>query len=222
MQNAAEQVKEIIHYDRVMIYKFWEDEHGEVIAEAKNEDLEPFLGLHYPATDIPKQARALYKLNLTRIIADVHHPASPVTAMSDIAAAFPLDLTFSTLRAVSPIHIQYLKNMGVAASFSVSLIAHGELWGLIACHNYTPRFIDYKEREGARLIGQILSAQLEFRDEEENKEYHKQYQQAADDIIRQMTKDWDVLNAITMHPQLLQQATVRMARHLVLKTRLTG
>lgn len=207
LQNAAEQVKEIIHYDRVMIYKFWEDEHGEVIAEAKNEDLEPFLGLHYPATDIPKQARALYKLNLTRIIADVYHPASPVTAMSDIAAAFPLDLTFSTLRAVSPIHIQYLKNMGVAASFSVSLIAHGELWGLIACHNYTPRFIDYKEREGARLIGQILSAQLEFRDEEENKEYHKQYQQAADDMIRQMTKDWDVLNAITMHPQLLQQAT---------------
>lgn len=207
LQNAAEQVKEIIHYDRIMIYKFWEDGHGEVVGEAKNDDLEPFLGLHYPASDIPRQARELYKKNLTRIIADVNMPTSPIIAMNDVAASYPLDLTYSTLRAVSPIHIQYLKNMGVAASFSVSLIAHGELWGLIACHNYTPRVIDFRAREGARLIGQILSSSLEYRDGEENKEFNKQYRQAADDIIRQMTKDWDVVSGLTKHPQLLTRVT---------------
>jgi len=207
LQNAAEQVKEIIHYDRVMIYKFWEDGHGEVIAEAKNEEAEPFLGLHYPASDIPKQARELYKKSLTRIIADVYMPTSSILAMNDVAAAYPLDLTYATLRAVSPIHIQYLKNMGVAASFSVSLIAHGELWGLIACHNYTPKFIDFKARQGARLIGQILSSSLEYRDEEENKEYSKRYRQAAEDITRQMTKDWDVVGALTKEGQKLMQVT---------------
>jgi chemotaxis family two-component system sensor kinase Cph1 len=215
LQKAAEQVKEIIGYDRVMIYKFWQDGHGEVIAEARNEDLEPFLGLHYPASDIPKQARELYKKNLTRIIADVNMPTSPIMAMNDVAATFPLDLTCSTLRAVSPIHIQYLKNMGVAASFSVSLIAHGELWGLIACHNYTPRFIDFKAREGSRLIGQILSSSLEYRDEEESKEYNKQYRQAADEIIRQMTKDWDVASALTKDPLLLMKVTSAMGAALI-------
>ncbi|TKK68846.1 GAF domain-containing protein [Ilyomonas limi] len=207
LQNAAEQVKTIIYYDRVMIYKFWEDGHGEVIAEAKNEDVEPFLGLHYPASDIPRQARELYKKNLTRIISDVNMPTSYIIAMNDVAAAYPLDLTLSTLRAVSPIHIQYLKNMGVTASFSVSLIAHGELWGLISCHNYTPKFIDFKAREGARLIGQILSASLEYRDDEESKEYSKMYRQSAEDLIRQMTKDWDVVSAFTKQPQLLTGIT---------------
>jgi chemotaxis family two-component system sensor kinase Cph1 len=215
LQNAAEQVKEIIHYDRVMIYKFWEDGHGEVIAEAKNEDLEPYLGLHYPASDIPKQARELYKKNLTRIIADVNMPTSPILAINEVAASYPIDLTYSTLRAVSPIHIQYLKNMEVAASFSVSLIAHGELWGLIACHNYSPRFIDFKARESARLIGQILSSSLEYRDEEESKEFSKQYRQAADDIIRQMTKDWDVVSAFTKDSQLLVRVTSATGAALV-------
>src|SRR5205085_2820734 len=145
--------------------------------------------------------------NLTRIIADVNTPTSPILAINDFAASYPIDLTYSTLRAVSPINIQYLKNMGVAASFSVSLIAHGELWGLIACHNYSPCFIDFKARESARLIGQILSSSLEYRDEEESKEFNKQYRQAADDIIRQMTKDWDVVSALTKDSQLLVKVT---------------
>jgi chemotaxis family two-component system sensor kinase Cph1 len=215
LQKASEQVKEIIHYDRVMIYKFWEDGHGEVIAEAKNEELEPYQGLHYPASDIPKQARELYKKNLTRIIADVNMPTSPILAVNDVAASYPIDLTYATLRAVSPIHIQYLKNMGVAASFSVSLIAHGELWGLIACHNYSPRSIDFKARESARLIGQILSSSLEYRDEEESKDFNKHYRQAADDIIRQMTKDWDVVSALTKDSQLLVKVTSAMGAALI-------
>lgn len=194
LHNTAKEIKDIIHYDRVMIYKFLEDGHGKVIAEVKNEDLEPFYGLHYPASDIPKQARELYKLNYTRIIADVNtESAAILTHQQDI----PVDLTNSVLRAVSPIHIQYLKNMGVASSFSISLIAHGELWGLIACHNYSPKFIDYKAREAAKLIGKIVSSALEYREEEELSEQNNNYQLAINLLNLHLAKDEDLVSALT-------------------------
>jgi len=180
LTNAAAEVKKVIAYDRVMIYRFNEDGHGEVVAEVKNDDLEPFFGLHYPASDIPRQARELYKINLTRIIADVHAEDAPIITFQEDGA--PLDLTHSGLRAVSPIHIQYLKNMGVASSFSISLMAHGELWGLVACHNYSPRFINYKARDAAKLIGQLLSSALEYRQDEEDTEKLQQLIAAAEAV----------------------------------------
>ncbi len=170
---CVDQVKKIIGYDRVMIYRFAEDGHGEVVAESVNEGFESFYGLHYPSTDIPKQARELYKKNLVRIIADVHSADSPILVKDEKALEKPLDLTDSVLRAVSPIHIQYLKNMGVYASFSVSLIANNELWGLIACHHYSPKLIDYRKRNSCKVIGQLLSTSLLFREAEENKEQKK-------------------------------------------------
>jgi chemotaxis family two-component system sensor kinase Cph1 len=163
---TSEEVRRIIQYDRVMIYKFAEDGHGEVVAESKKEDLESWLGLHYPASDIPKQARELYKLNLTRLINDVNDEPAAIAVLQGETTT--LDLTYSQLRAVSPIHIQYLKNMGVSSSFSISLIYKKKLWGLIACHAYSPRFINYESREAAKLVGQILSAALEFRQDEED------------------------------------------------------
>jgi len=193
LQNTAKAIRDVIHYDRVMIYKFLEDGHGEVIAEVKNDDLEPFFGLHYPASDIPKQARELYKLNYTRIIADVNTDSTPIATLEyDV----PLNLTHSVLRAVSPIHIQYLKNMGVESSFSISLMAHGELWGLIACHNYSPKFIDYKAREGAALIGKIVSSALEYREEEEQEQQSNNYQLAMGLISLHLTKDEDLVSAL--------------------------
>ncbi|RZK39430.1 MAG: GAF domain-containing protein [Pedobacter sp.] len=196
LSKAAEEVKYMIEYDRVMVYKFQEDGHGEVVAEVKNDDLEPFFGLHYPASDIPKQARELYKLNMTRIIADVNTESSAIKTFENET---PLDLTHSTLRAVSPIHIQYLKNMGVESSFSISLIAHGKLWGLIACHNYTPKFIDYKAREGTKLIGSILSSALEYRQNEIETESDHGYQQAIAEISGQLEKDPEIISALTKH-----------------------
>jgi light-regulated signal transduction histidine kinase (bacteriophytochrome) len=142
--NTAQQVKNIIRFDRIMTY------HGEVVAESKNENLPPLLGLNYPASDIPKQARELYKNNLTRHIADVHSIPSIIITGPD--QQDPIDLTFSQLRAVSPIHIQYLKNMKVDSSSSISIICHQELWGLIACHNYEPQFIDYQSRANRMRI----------------------------------------------------------------------
>lgn len=196
LEKAAAEVKRLIEYDRVMIYKFQEDGHGEVVAEEKNEELEPFFGLHYPASDIPKQARELYKLNMTRIIADVYTESAAIATFNNDA---PLDLTHSTLRAVSPIHIQYLKNMGVASSFSISLLLNGELWGLIACHNYSPKFIDYKAREGCKLIGNILSSALEFREAEFNNENDQIYQTAVDELSEQLESDPEIISALTKH-----------------------
>src|SRR5690606_6353712 len=153
----------------------------------------PWLGLHYPASDIPKQARDLYKINLTRLIADVNTtPSKIVTGNASHAA---LDLTYSQLRAVSPIHIQYLKNMEVDSSFSISLIYHQELWGLIACHNYTPRFIDYKSRESAKLIGQILSSALEFRQDEENQRAIDRLKAVVDELVKLMQKHSNIEEA---------------------------
>jgi len=201
--QAAAEVKQLIGYDRVMIYKFQEDGHGEVVAEVKNEELEPFFGLHYPASDIPKQARELYKLNLIRIISDVNSTDSPIATYTNE----PLDLTTSTLRAVSPIHIQYLKNMGVYSSFSISLISKGELWGLIACHNYSPKIIDYKAREGSKLLGQILSSALEYREEEEISEKDNEIKDAINEIGVQLNKDPDIIAALTKYKHTLLDIT---------------
>lgn len=194
--NTANQVKNVIGYDRVMVYRFAPDGHGEVVAEAKNDDLEPWLGLHYPASDIPKQARELYKLNLTRLIANVNTIPSKIVSTRQFSEQ-ALDLTNSQLRAVSPIHIQYLKNMGVHSSFSISLIYKGELWGLIACHNYTPRFIDYKARESAKLIGQILSSALEFRQDEANKHLQERFTANVDALSKLMLKNNSIEEALT-------------------------
>lgn len=204
LKGAAQEVKKLINYDRIMIYKFLDDGHGEVVAEEKEADLEPFFGLHYPASDIPKQARVLYKLNLTRLIADVNKTDSPILTFKENEA---LDLTNGGLRAVSPIHIQYLKNMGVHSSFSISLIAHGELWGLIACHNYSPKFIDYKAREGAKLIGQILSSALEYRQEEEDAEVIEQFKSTANVLLEHLNRDKYLVEAITTHKRTILDAT---------------
>lgn len=204
LKGAAQEVKKLINYDRIMIYKFLEDGHGEVVAEEKEADLEPFFGLHYPASDIPKQARVLYKLNLTRLIADVNKTDSPILTFKENQA---LDLTNGSLRAVSPIHIQYLKNMGVHSSFSISLIAHGELWGLIACHNYSPKFIDYKAREGAKLIGQILSSALEYRQEEEDAAVIEQFKSTANVLLEHLNRDKYLVEAITTHKRTILDVT---------------
>ncbi|WP_129717558.1 ATP-binding protein [Pedobacter sp. SYP-B3415] len=217
LQSAATEIKRIIGYDRVMIYKFLEDGHGEVVAEDKEDQLEPFFGLHYPASDIPKQARALYKLNLTRLIADVNASDAALLAVS----SEPIDLTYSQLRAVSPIHIQYLKNMGVASSFSISLITHGELWGLVACHNYSPKYIDYKAREGSKLLGQILSSALEYRQDEEDADKVAAFKESTAFLSAHLTKDKNLIDALTSHSRTLLDCTLAGGAALLFENTLT-
>lgn len=196
LNNTSIQVRKIIDFDRVMIYKFAPDGHGEVVSESKSDDQDSWLGQHFPASDIPQQARSLYKINLTRLIADVEAVPSKILGFPDVKS---LDLTHSQLRSVSPIHIQYLKNMGVASSFSISLIFRGELWGLIACHNYTPKFIDYRSRESAKLIGEILSSALEFRQEESDQQIHEVFNNHLVKLSKQLQKNDSLIDALTKH-----------------------
>jgi light-regulated signal transduction histidine kinase (bacteriophytochrome)/CheY-like chemotaxis protein len=169
-QEAARQLKILTGFDRVMVYRFHPDGSGEVIAEVAGAGLEPFLGLHYPASDIPRQARILYQRNWLRIIADVDARPAVLAATATHSAEL-LDLSMSVLRSVSPIHIEYLRNMGVGASMSVSILRDGKLWGLFACHHYSPRHISFEKRTASELFGQMFSWILEGRERESDIEY---------------------------------------------------
>jgi light-regulated signal transduction histidine kinase (bacteriophytochrome)/CheY-like chemotaxis protein len=158
--EAARQLRAALEIDRVMVYRFRDDLSGEVIAEAARDDLEKFHGLRYPRSDIPDQARALYVRNRFRIIADVEAEPVPIEPGLSLEGE-PLDLSMSSLRAVSPIHIEYLKNMGVGASLSISIIIGGKLWGLFACHHYGPKLLPYSQRTAAELFSEFFSLTLD-------------------------------------------------------------
>jgi light-regulated signal transduction histidine kinase (bacteriophytochrome) len=160
--DAARQVRSLTGFDRIMIYRFLPDGAGEVIAEVLTAGMASFLGLRYPASDIPAQARALYLRNSFRIIADVCSTTIPLQARDD-AAAEPLDLSLAITRAVSTVHIEYLRNMGVAASLSISIVIEGKLWGLVACHHDIAKLPTFVTRTAAELFGQMYSMTLESR-----------------------------------------------------------
>lgn len=164
---AAREVRALTGFDRVMVYRFDPEYNGEVVAEARREDLNSFFGLHYPASDIPPQARQLYETNWVRLIADVGYTPSPVVPPFDPASGEPLDMTHAVLRSVSPVHIEYLGNMGVKASMSISLLRDGKLWGLVACHHYSGALMPpYGARAAAEFLGSTLSLRLVARAEE--------------------------------------------------------
>lgn len=157
--SSAKLVRSVLGYDRVMIYRFEEDGSGKVTSEAKRSDLESFLGQYFPATDIPSQARVLYMQNPIRVISDARGIRVPLLPEED-ESRLPLDLSFAHLRSVSPIHCEYLRNMGVAASMSISVILDNTLWGLIACHHYTPKTLTMSERIAAEMFGEFFSLHL--------------------------------------------------------------
>lgn len=152
------EIRELTGFDRAMVYRFDEEWNGEVVAEARRDDLEPFLGLHYPAGDIPAQARQLYTQSWSRLIADVGYQPVHLDPVVDPGTGRPLDLSHSALRSVSPIHLTYLRNMGVNASMSISLLVDGVLWGMVACHHYAgPRHVGAEMRNAAEFVGQVAS-----------------------------------------------------------------
>jgi len=181
-REAARQLKVLTGFDRVMVYQFHPDGSGEVIAEAAEAGLERFLGLHYPASDIPKQARILYERNWLRIIADIN--VKPVALLSTATHNVGLlDLSMSVLRSVSPIHIEYLRNMGVGASMSISILRDGKLWGLFACHHYSPRYISFEKRTASELFGQMFSWIVEGREREGGVVYEARAQKVQERLI---------------------------------------
>ena len=153
-------IRHLTGYDRVMVYRFDRDGHGEVISEDRDPAMEPFLSLHYPASDIPSQARKLFLLQRLRTIADVDYTPVPVLGHPALTRGAPLDMTWCGLRSVSPIHVEYLKNMGVGASLGISLIQDNKLWGMVLCHHRTPKNPPPEIRALCDLLGQLISMLL--------------------------------------------------------------
>jgi light-regulated signal transduction histidine kinase (bacteriophytochrome)/CheY-like chemotaxis protein len=192
-REGARQIRALLGYDRVMVYKFAANGAGEVIAESAKTGIGSFLGLHYPASDIPRQARELYKRNLVRVIRNVD--AEPVPIVPDVdAAGKRLDLSLSILRSVSPIHIEYLKNMGVAASLSISIIVDDELWGLFACHNYSPRSPTFERRSVCELFAQMFAMRLESRERRQVVDYERRARDISDQLLGAVASDETLLN----------------------------
>jgi diguanylate cyclase (GGDEF)-like protein/PAS domain S-box-containing protein len=157
---AVRGLRAVTGYDRVMAYRFGEDGHGEVISERRAPNLEPYLGLRYPANDIPPQGRRQYLRQRVGAVANSSY--QPVALLADPAldGGTPLDLTHSALRSVSPVHREYMRNMGTAASLTVALVHGEELWGMLVCHHATPRMAGPDTRAAAGMIGQVVSLLL--------------------------------------------------------------
>lgn len=203
-QMAARQVRSLTNYDRVMIYRFDEAWNGQVIAEDKVDHLESFLGLHYPSSDIPKQARELYIRNRVRLIVDIDY--QPVGLVCHNGSTQPLDMSLCVLRSVSPIHIEYLHNMGVKATMTISLIYNHKLWGLIACHHYSSKFVPYEIRKIAELLGQILSVLFFEREESDNYRYRLKLQTTQNELLNSInSSDVTVSEGLIKHLDMLPE-----------------
>ncbi|MDY7003504.1 MAG: GAF domain-containing protein [Cyanobacteriota bacterium] len=190
----VKEIRKITGLDRVMIYKFHSDNSGEVIAEDKREDLEPFLGLHYPATDIPQPARHLYSVNYLRIIPDISYQPVELLPKNNPLTEQPLDLSFSVLRSVSPIHIEYLQNMGLKASMSISLLKDGKLWGLIACHHQSVKYIPYYLQTVCEFLGQVMSIHIASKELNDNLEHKTHLKSIQSLVINSISESEDLLD----------------------------
>lgn len=192
-REGARQVRALTGFDRVMVYRFDPDGSGVVVAEAARAGIGSFLDLRYPASDIPLQARRLYLRTPFRIIADVDAVPVPIVPRRDETGA-PIDLSLSVLRSVSPIHIEYLKNMGVGASLSISIIVEGQLWGLFACHHYTPRCPSFERRSIAELFGQMFALKLESRERKAMSAYEGTARANSDRLLAAIAGDATLLD----------------------------
>lgn len=199
----AVEIKQITEFDRVMIYRFDPEGSGTVIAEAAESHLEPFLGLRYPATDIPKQAKYLYTLNLLRLIPDASYQPVDVTPQLNPLTNKPLDMSMSTLRSVSPLHTEYLGNMGVTASMSISLLKEGQLWGLIACHHQTAKQVSYNTRTVCEFIGQMVSYQLSAAENNQDTDYQIKIKSIQSQFVQIISQAEELEAGLTQNPQLL-------------------
>ena len=203
-QAIVDEVHRVIGFDRVMVYRFLNDGSGAVIAETVGTGVDSFLDLHYPESDIPKQARELYRSNWIRAIPDARYSPAPIFSTPEAQSHPPLDLSSSAIRSVSPVHRQYLANMGVVASLSMSIIMHGRLWGLIACHHREPRYLPYGLREACELFAEMVSSQLEGRAAGESFTAEQRSSRIHEGLLNRMSREPELAaGLIRFRPNLL-------------------
>jgi two-component system, chemotaxis family, sensor kinase Cph1 len=204
---AAREVRRLTGFDRVMIYRFDENWHGQVVAEDRNERLPSYLGLHFPASDIPSQARELYTLNRLRLIPDAGYVPVPVVPPLHPRTKRPLDMGFAVLRSVSPVHVEYMRNMGTAASMSVSLVHEGRLWGLISCHHAEPARVSHAVRLACDLVGQVMTIQLAAADQRAKAEHLGRLQAVHQRLLAAMASSPDFASGLMRHRDDLMMLT---------------
>ena len=206
-RRAAEQVRILTAFDRVMVYRFTEDWHGDVIAEARAPHAHSYLNHHFPASDIPAQARKIFLDNWMRMIPDVAYAPVAVYPGRNPTTGAPLDLGMSALRSVSPLHIEYLENMEVGATLTLPLIDNGKLWGLIACHHLSPKTLSSDRRLGTKMIAQLVSSQLALKESLEDQRYRNELKRTHDKLLTLVEQTQSVTEGLTASsPNLLDVA----------------
>ncbi len=198
-------VRELVGYDRVMVYKFDPEGHGKIIAEARDMRLDSLLGHHYPATDIPQRARDLYIRNRVRVLVDVDYVPAAIEPRLRPAGGGDLDMSMCYLRSMSPLHLQYLKNMGVTATLVVSLVREGKLWGLIACHHYQPRNLRAPVRAAADLIAEVTATRITAIENYARAQVAIQVRRLEQRLVEATSTEGDWRLALFRHPGTLLQ-----------------
>jgi light-regulated signal transduction histidine kinase (bacteriophytochrome) len=202
-QQVTQEVRAITGLDRVMAYRFHADHHGEVIAESKRDTLDPWLGLHYPADDIPQPAREIFKRIWIRPLPDAAGPLVELVPLANPDTGLALDMTHCALRGASVMYSEYLANMGVAASLTMPIMRDGELWGLIACHHYTTTQFSYEVRAACELLSQVASLTLKSAEQAEQLAYRLKMEDVHQLLVVRSAREGDLLALTAYEPSLL-------------------
>jgi two-component system, chemotaxis family, sensor kinase Cph1 len=202
-QVVVEEIRKITGFDRVMIYQLHPEEAGKVIAEDKLDSEISYLNLQYPSTDIPQQARQLYTLNWLRLIPNADYQPATLIPLNNPLTGRALDLSLSVLRSVSPIHLEYMHNMGVTASMSISLIQDRKLWGLIACHHSSPKHVSFNIRTACEFIGQVMSLELVNKLANRDLDYKMRLKSLQTSFVESLSRSSNLLDGlIEIEPSL--------------------
>jgi chemotaxis family two-component system sensor kinase Cph1 len=206
-QIIVQEVRNVTGFDRVMLYRFDEDGHGEVVAEDKVESMESYLGLHYPESDIPQPARKMFLSNWIRVIPDAH--AEPIDLYPQVNPVThqATDLILSILRSPYSCHLEYLHNMGVGASLTISLMKDQKLWGLIACHHRKPKQVPYELRKACEFLGRVIFAEISTLEEEADYNYRVKLAQVQSALVEAMSQEENFIDGLVQRePNLLDLA----------------
>ncbi|MFS2019347.1 ATP-binding protein, partial [Massilia sp. CT11-108] len=213
---ACQHIRSVTGFGRVLVYRFDADGHGHVMAEARDERCHSYMGQHFPASDIPAQARELYRLSRIRLIQDATYVPAPLVPALNPVTGRPNDLSFAALRSVSPVHLQYMRNMNTLASMSVSLMVKGKLWGLVSCHNEEPTPVTFEKRTACEQLGQILALCIESREDAADLQFRLDVRRTMVSMLAGLTQGSDfVENLANVFPDLLRFARASGAAIMV-------
>ncbi|MET0857953.1 MAG: GAF domain-containing protein, partial [Telluria sp.] len=204
---AARQIRSLTGFGRVMVYQFDQDGNGHVMAECRADGYPSYLGQRFPASDIPRQARELYVVNRIRLIQDANYTPARLVPENNPLSGRPNDLSFAALRSVSPVHLQYMRNMNTLASMSISLMVKGQLWGLVSCHNAEPCPLAFDKRSACEQLGQILSLSIESREDAAQLRFRLDVRRVMVSMLAGLTNGADFIdNMSSVFPDLLKFA----------------